>query len=189
MPTLKVSEPLGSSLPRMAALFSLGSTMRTFHRLNREDALSRYSTIDRGEQVHRASGGRDRRTRRAAPIRNAYGHLPSRGFRPTRPAVKEGPANDYWDHVDYIVREANALGSTLVFCRRGAATGTTRRKTANRSSTGPMPRFTASGWADATRTRASSGFSAATARSTMTSKRKSFAPWRAACARATAART
>ena len=38
---------------------------------------------------------------------NAYGHLPFVDEDPTRPAVVEGAANDYWDHVDYIVRMAN----------------------------------------------------------------------------------
>lgn len=41
---------------------------------------------------------------------NAYGHLPFVDQDPTRPAVNEGPCNDYWDHVDYIVHRANELG-------------------------------------------------------------------------------
>lgn len=41
---------------------------------------------------------------------NAYGHTPLIDNDPTRPAVVDGPANDYWDHVDYIVDRANQLG-------------------------------------------------------------------------------
>lgn len=41
---------------------------------------------------------------------NAYGHLPFVNQDPTRPALQEGAANDYWDQVDYIVHRANELG-------------------------------------------------------------------------------
>ncbi len=41
---------------------------------------------------------------------NAYGHCPLLDNDPTRPAVKDGPENDYWDHVDYIVEKASSLG-------------------------------------------------------------------------------
>jgi len=41
---------------------------------------------------------------------NAYGHLPFIDEDPARPAVKEGADNDYWDHVDYIIRKANEQG-------------------------------------------------------------------------------
>ena len=41
---------------------------------------------------------------------NAYGHRPLADNDPARPDLKDGPANDYWDHVDYIVDKANALG-------------------------------------------------------------------------------
>ena len=46
---------------------------------------------------------------------NAYGHLPLVDLDPTRPATKDGPDNDYWDHVDFIVERANALGLTVGF--------------------------------------------------------------------------
>jgi hypothetical protein len=46
---------------------------------------------------------------------NPYGHLPLLDNDPTRPDVKEGPANDYWDHVDTVVEKANALGLTIGF--------------------------------------------------------------------------
>jgi hypothetical protein len=47
---------------------------------------------------------------------NPYGHLPLIDKDPTRPAITPGsdPSNkkayDYWDHVDYIVDQANARG-------------------------------------------------------------------------------
>ena len=41
---------------------------------------------------------------------NAYGHVPLIDNDPARPAVKPGPNNDYWDHVDYIVSKAESLG-------------------------------------------------------------------------------
>lgn len=41
---------------------------------------------------------------------NVYGHLPLTDEDPTRPDVKDGPDNDYWDHADYIIRRANELG-------------------------------------------------------------------------------
>lgn len=43
-------------------------------------------------------------------VPNAYGDLPLTDSDPTRPAITEGERNDYWDHVDYIVRRANELG-------------------------------------------------------------------------------
>lgn len=41
---------------------------------------------------------------------NTYGHLPFIEEDPTRPAIREGTDNDYWDHVDYIIRRANEQG-------------------------------------------------------------------------------
>jgi hypothetical protein len=46
---------------------------------------------------------------------NAYGHLPLLDMDPARPAVKDGPANDYWDHVDFVVDKANSLGLYVGF--------------------------------------------------------------------------
>ncbi len=46
---------------------------------------------------------------------NPYGHLPLIDLDPTRPDVKDGPNNDYWDHVDYIVQKANSLGIVVGF--------------------------------------------------------------------------
>jgi hypothetical protein len=41
---------------------------------------------------------------------NAYGHRPLLDNDPARPDTREGPANDYWDHVDFVVSRANDLG-------------------------------------------------------------------------------
>lgn len=94
--------------------FYLGDTAwELFHRLNREEAV-RYlkNRAEKGFTVIQAvalaelDGLKDP---------NAYGHLPLTELDPTRPAVVEGAENDYWDHVDFIVREANRLGLTIAF--------------------------------------------------------------------------
>ncbi len=41
---------------------------------------------------------------------NAYGHLPLIDNDPTRPAVLEGPNNDYWDHVEDLLDRAAKHG-------------------------------------------------------------------------------
>jgi hypothetical protein len=41
---------------------------------------------------------------------NAYGHRPLLNNDPATPDVKDGPDNDYWDHVDFIVKQAGSLG-------------------------------------------------------------------------------
>ena len=41
---------------------------------------------------------------------NAYGHLPLVDRDPLRPATRDGEANDYWDHVDYIVGKIGEAG-------------------------------------------------------------------------------
>lgn len=41
---------------------------------------------------------------------NAYGHLPLVDNDPTRPNIKDGPENDYWDHVDYVIDQAASQG-------------------------------------------------------------------------------
>jgi hypothetical protein len=89
--------------------FWLGDTAwELFHRLNREEA-SRYLecrarqgyTVIQAVAIAELDGHRDP---------NAYGHLPLTDLDPARPAVQDGPANDYWDQVDFIVAKANALG-------------------------------------------------------------------------------
>jgi len=79
-----------------------------FHRLNREEA-DRYLqdrarkgfTVIQAVALAELDGLADP---------NPYGHRPLRDNDPTRPDIQEGPANDYWDHVDFVVEKANSLG-------------------------------------------------------------------------------
>ncbi|HNQ90367.1 MAG TPA: glycoside hydrolase family 140 protein [Verrucomicrobiota bacterium] len=94
--------------------FWLGDTAwQLFHRLNREDA-QRYLE-------HRAKHGFNVVQAVALAeldghqVPNRYGHLPLVDLDPARPAVVEGPENDYWDHVDFIVETANRLGVYVGF--------------------------------------------------------------------------
>ena len=94
--------------------FWLGDTAwELFHRLNREDA-DRYLedrarkgfTVIQAVALAEFDG-------LGAP--NPYGHRPLHRADPTRPDVHEGPDDDYWDHVDWIVAKANALGLYVGF--------------------------------------------------------------------------
>jgi len=115
LPKLKVSENKrflvrGDGKP----FFYLGDTAwELFHRANREDAQNYLQ---------------DRATKRFTVIQmvalaefdglndpNTYGHRPLIDNDPTRPDIKDGPQNDYWDHVDYIVQQANARGLYVGF--------------------------------------------------------------------------
>src|SRR5215207_4978500 len=89
--------------------FWLGDTAwELFHRLNREDAdaylenrAKKGFTVVQAVLLAELDGLH-------AP--NAYGFTPLIGDDPTKPDLRAGPANDYWDHVDYIIRKANSLG-------------------------------------------------------------------------------
>lgn len=79
-----------------------------FHRLDREQAdLYLRDRAAKGFNVIQAVALAELD---GVDVPNAYGDLPLTDSDPTRPAVKEGPQNDYWDHVDYIVGRANELG-------------------------------------------------------------------------------
>ena len=94
--------------------FYLGDTAwELFHRLNREEAdqyledrVEKGFTVIQAVALAELEGHKDP---------NAYGHLPFINLDPARPAVKEGLANDYWDHVDYIVDKANDMGLYIGF--------------------------------------------------------------------------
>ena len=94
--------------------FWLGDTAwELFHRLNRAQADSYLQkraaqgfTVIQAVAIAELDG-------HTTP--NALGHLPLLDLNPARPAVKEGPNNDYWDHVDYIVDKANAHGLYIGF--------------------------------------------------------------------------
>ena len=113
----------GGVLPRLAVhpeghylmtedgkpFFWLGDTAwELFHRLNREEAV-RYLdnraklgfTVVQAVCLAELDG---------LSVPNAYGHLPFGNPKDPVPAVREGADNDYWDHVDFIVREANRRG-------------------------------------------------------------------------------
>lgn len=79
-----------------------------FHRLDREEA-DRYLR-DRAAKGFNVIQAVALAELDGVDVRNAYGDLPLTDSDPARPAVKEGPQNDYWDHVDYIVGRANELG-------------------------------------------------------------------------------
>jgi hypothetical protein len=94
--------------------FWLGDTAwELFHRLDRDEADYYLKTRARqGFTVIQAVAVAELD---GHSVPNAYGHLPWTDFDPARPTVKDGPANDYWDHVDYIVDKANSLGLTIGF--------------------------------------------------------------------------
>ncbi len=84
-----------------------------FHRLNREDVdhyldkrAKQGFTIIQAVAIAEFDGH---------IVPNAYGHLPFTDLDPTKPATKDGPANDYWDHVDTVVDAANTRGFTIAF--------------------------------------------------------------------------
>lgn len=92
--------------------FYLGDTAwELFHRLNREEA-DRYLSdrASKGFTVVQAVAWAELDGLKTP---NAYGHLPIRDDDPTKPWIEDGPNNDYWDHVDYIVNRANELGITI----------------------------------------------------------------------------
>lgn len=94
--------------------FYLGDTAwELFHRLDRDEAdrylrdrASKKFTVIQAVALAELDGHSDP---------NPYGHLPLVDQDPARPAVKEGPNNDYWDHVDAIVDRANAQGLYIGF--------------------------------------------------------------------------
>lgn len=94
--------------------FWLGDTAwELFHRLNREEAdrylenrAAKGFTVIQAVALAELDGLRDP---------NPYGHRPLVDNDPAKPAVKDGPQNDYWDHVDYIVEKANSLGMYIGF--------------------------------------------------------------------------
>ena len=89
--------------------FYLGDTVwELFHRLNREEA-DRYlkNRAEKGYSVIQAVALAELD---GVDVPNAYGHKPLKDRNPAMPDTREGAANDYWDHVDYIVQKANAEG-------------------------------------------------------------------------------
>lgn len=115
VPPLKVSENKRFLVTADGKpFFYLGDTAwELFHRLNREEA-ERYlkNRADKGFTVIQAVALAELD---GLNTPNAYGHRPLLENDPTRPDVKDGANNDYWDHVDYIVKKADALGLYIGF--------------------------------------------------------------------------
>lgn len=94
--------------------FYLGDTAwELFHRATREDA-DRYLK-DRAGKGYTVSQVVAIAEFDGDTQPNAYGHLPLIDADPARPATQDGPQNDYWDHVDYIVAQANKQGIYVGF--------------------------------------------------------------------------
>lgn len=82
-----------------------------FHRLDREEAL-RYldNRSALGFNVVQAVAIAEED---GAGTPNPYGFIPFVDAGTPVPAVKDGPDNDYWDHVDFIVDASNERGITV----------------------------------------------------------------------------
>lgn len=114
-PQLKVSENHRFLVSADGApFFWLGDTAwELFHRLNREEAdyylrnrAAKGFTVIQAVALAELDG---------LNTPNAHGHRPLLDNDPTRPDVKDGPKNDYWDHVDYILERAGELGLRIGF--------------------------------------------------------------------------
>jgi hypothetical protein len=116
LPRLKVSENHRFLVTEQGKpFFYLADTAwEIFHRADREEALEYLNT--RAAQKFTVIQAVALAEFDGITTANAYGKLPLVDFDPTRPAVTPGndpsdPAQyDYWDHVDYIVDQANARG-------------------------------------------------------------------------------
>ena len=94
--------------------FYLGDTAwELFHRLDRaeaerylKDRAAKGFTVIQAVALAELEGHNDP---------NPYGHLPLIDLDPAKPAIQDGPNNDYWDHVDFVVNKANELGLIIGF--------------------------------------------------------------------------
>lgn len=110
LPRLKVSENRRFLMTDEGQpFFYLGDTAwELFHRLDRDEAgLYLQNRAAKGFTVIQAVAlaeldGLD--------TPNPYGHRPLIDRDPTRPDVREGQDNDYWDHVDWVIDKAASRG-------------------------------------------------------------------------------
>ena len=116
LPALKVSDNRRFLVTEDGKpFFYLGDTAwELFHRLNRAQAVE-YLDL-RAKQRFNVIQAVALAELEGLTDPNAYGHLPLTDLDPARPAITPGndPTNaeayDYWDHVDFIVTEANRRG-------------------------------------------------------------------------------
>jgi hypothetical protein len=115
MPRLEVSENRRFLVREDGRpFFYLGDTAwELFHRLNREEA-TRYLE-DRARKGFTVIQAVALAELDGLDEPNPYGHRPLRNNDPAQPDVREGRENDYWDHVDFVVERANALGLYIGF--------------------------------------------------------------------------
>ena len=169
--------------------FYLGDTAwELFHRLNREEAdkylenrAAKGFTVIQAVAIAEVDGHN-------GP--NPYGHLPLVDLDPARPAVQDGPANDYWDHVDYIVDKANSLGLYIGFLPTWGRYWHDKVKDGKPLFT-PQNAEVYGEWLGRRYKDKATDLDSRRrpARRERRRRRRSSAPWPAACARATAART
>ena len=89
--------------------FYLGDTAwELFHRLDREEAL--YYLANRAAKGYNVIQAVALAELDGVDVPNAYGHKPLTDRNPAHPDCKEGADNDYWDHVDFIIENANKMG-------------------------------------------------------------------------------
>jgi hypothetical protein len=121
MPALKVSDNQRFLVTEEGTpFFYLADTAwELFHRLNREQAVQ-YLEV-RAKQRFNVIQAVALAELQGLDDPNPYGHLPLVDRDPARPAVTPGRdpndvgAYDYWDHVDFIVNEANRRGIYIGF--------------------------------------------------------------------------
>lgn len=94
--------------------FYLGDTAwELFHKLDRKEAD--YYLKDRADKGFTVIQAVALAELDGPTTPNAYGHLPLENKDPSKPLLRPGADNDYWDHVDYIVKKANSLGMAIAF--------------------------------------------------------------------------
>jgi hypothetical protein len=115
LPPLKVSPNHRFILENEQPFFYLADTAwELFHRLNRKEAAAYLHT--RAQQGYTVVQAVALAELDGISDPNAYGKLPLVDRDPARPAITAGahpekPAEyDYWDHVEYIIDEANRNG-------------------------------------------------------------------------------